>query len=191
MSMVLSRAPAKYCRCALLCKVSALASSTYNLLHSGKRRIGCPGAGVPPRAARAGYSSRPQQTADLLGLAQHRIGNLPRPLGAAAQNSVDVSGVGHQAPHLAADSAQDLDRQIGEGILELREVAAGKAGKSGVARQAGERGVDDAEVVDLRPAFEAVTIAGKRLRIRLRPPDFQRDRIGVVGHVDARIIRAV
>src|SRR5579883_1828486 len=62
--------------------------------------------------------SRSQQAADVLNLPQDRLGDRARALGAAAQDRVDMAGIGHQAPHLAADAAENLDRQIAQGLLE-------------------------------------------------------------------------
>src|SRR5579875_1682299 len=62
--------------------------------------------------------SRSQQAADVLNLPQDRLGDRARALGAAAQDRIDMAGIGHQASHLAADAAENLDRQIAQGLLE-------------------------------------------------------------------------
>src|SRR5262249_15021886 len=62
--------------------------------------------------------SRTQQTADLLSLPQDRNGDPPGVLGAAAQHRIDIAEIAHQPAHLAPDSPQYLDGQLGEGFLE-------------------------------------------------------------------------
>jgi len=44
-------------------------------------------------------------------------------LGAAAEDLVDIGGVRQQAAHLAADLAQDGDREVRERLLEARRTA--------------------------------------------------------------------
>src|SRR5690242_13294899 len=102
-------APAACFRCALLARSARLPNQLTT----------CPGAGKArtPLASGAGFrapaDSGAQQTADLLSLTQHRVGDCRRALGAAAQYGVDVSGVGHQSAHLATDSPQYLDGELG------------------------------------------------------------------------------
>ena len=55
----------------------------------------------------------------------------------------------------------------------------------------GQRGIDADEVVGLGPALQALFFRRQRFRIGLGFPDFLRDGVGVVGQVDARIVRGV
>jgi len=55
-------------------------------------------------------------------------------LGPATEHAIDISGVGHQSAHLAADPSQHLNRDVGERFLEMREVSAGEAGERPLAR---------------------------------------------------------
>ena len=47
-----------------------------------------------------------------------------------------------QAPHLGIDGCQLFDRQVGQGILEGRELLAGEMGDHGIAVLIGQGGID-------------------------------------------------
>src|SRR5258707_13096965 len=76
-----------------------------------------PDSWVILRAADSG----PQQPGDVEDLAQMGGGEGVGTLGAAAEDLVDIGGVRQQAAHLAADLAQDGDREVRERLLEARE----------------------------------------------------------------------
>src|SRR5215472_15240230 len=62
-------------------------------------------------------ASRPQKPADLLHLAQHGKGDRAGALSATAQHAIDITRIGHQPGHLAADTAQHLDCKLGQRLL--------------------------------------------------------------------------
>ena len=55
----------------------------------------------------------------------------------------------------------------------------------------GKGGVDADEIVGLRPRLQPLDLRGQRLGIGLGPADLLGDGLGVVGEVDARIVRRV
>ena len=57
--------------------------------------------------------------------------------------------------------------------------------------RAGEAGIDADEVVGLRPALQPLELGGQRLGVGLRLPELLGDGVGIVGEVDARIVRRV
>ena len=58
-------------------------------------------------------------------------------------------------------------------------------------RLAVQRGIDADEIVRFRPLREAFDLGRQRLRVGLRLANFLRDRVGIVGEIDPRIIRRV
>ena len=83
--------------------------------------------------------------------AQDRRGDGARPLGAVAQHRVDLGRVGQQPLHLAADLAEGRHGEIGQHLLEERELAAGELREHLGQRLVGERGIDAEQVEGLRP----------------------------------------
>ena len=70
------------------------------------------------------------------------------------RTAVDMAGIGHQPPHLAADPAEHLDRDLRQRLLEGREILPGKPRQRRLARHIGQRGVDADEVVGLGARLE-------------------------------------
>ena len=102
-----------------------------------------------------------------------------------------MAGVLHQPLHLRADRAELGDREIGQRRLELGELLAGELGDHGVLLLVGEGGVDAQQVVGVRPLLGIFQRVGHRQRIGLGATDLLGDRVGIVGEVDARVIRRI
>ncbi len=96
-----------------------------------------------------------------------------------------MAGIGQQPAHLAADLPEHIDRQRRQRLLEGREILAGEAVQRRRAIEAGERGVDDDEVVGLGPLLERRDGVRQRLGIGLGTADLQRDQLGIVGRLKA------
>src|SRR5262249_54985600 len=102
MSMVLEAPAVCYCAPTALPGTARSLRSSYNRRDPWKS-VNNPLAG--PSGA--------QQAADLLGFAQYRTGDRGRLLGAAAQARIDITGIGQEAAHLAADPPQHCNRNLG------------------------------------------------------------------------------
>ena len=100
-----------------------------------------------------------------------------------------MAGIGLQAPHLAGDRRQLLDREVGQTALELGEAGIGVEGLDLAARALGQGREDRQQVRGLRPLLRVVRHAQDA--VRLRPPDLERDRVGVVDQADPRLFGRV
>ena len=111
--------------------------------------------------------------------------------GAVAQHGVDMAGVLHQPLHLRADRAELGHRELGQRRLELGELLAGELGdtrpsRGRPARRRCPAGCRRRAASRRRPAR-----LRHRQRIGLGAADLLGDRVGVVGQVDARVVRRV
>jgi hypothetical protein len=116
-------------------------------------------------------------------------GDRARASRAVGQDPIDVRGVLHQPLHLTADRAELRDREIDQRVLEGRELRAAKFAQHVGFRRVVERGIDADQVVGLRPRLQSFFLARQRVGVGLGLADLLRDGVGVVGQVDARIIR--
>src|SRR5215831_9259918 len=69
-------------------------------------------AGEAPTFRRGAASSGPQKSANRLRFAQNRGRDRAGAFGAPVQDPVQVTGIGHQSSHFAADPAQNLNREL-------------------------------------------------------------------------------
>ena len=97
--------------------------------------------------------------------------------------------IGNEPLHLRADRAELCHRKIDQGRLEGGELRIAELRQHGRPRCVGECGVDADQVVGLRAVVETLLFAGQRLRVGLGAADFLRNRIGIVGEIDARLSR--
>ena len=122
-------------------------------------------------------TSRPQQPADLLRLAQHRVGDRMGALGAVAQHLVDIAGIGQSARRISPPIRPSTSTDSSDSAsLNSREIAAGEMGERFIPRHAGERCVDADQIVGLGPALEIGDRRRQRLGVGLGAADLERDR---------------
>ena len=102
-----------------------------------------------------------------------------------------MAGVLHQPLHLRTDRPELCDRQFGERRLELGELLAGELRDDGVLLLVGEGGVDAQQVVGVGALLGILQRVGHRQWIGLGAADLLGDRVGIVGKVDARVVRRI
>ena len=119
------------------------------------------------------------------GLANDRPRYGPGPGRAVSQHALDKGRIGLEPLGLKADGAQLVHGEIGQRVLEGRELAAAILGEDGGNGLAGKGRIDAHEVLGLGPALEARGLRGQGVRIGLGLADLAGDRLGVVGQVEA------
>ena len=91
----------------------------------------------------------------------------------------------------AAIGAELGNGQIGQCRLEGRELRIAEFLEHAGARGVGQRRVDADEIVGLGAGREPFFLAGQRFRIGFGAADLLCDRVGIVGEIDAGIIRSI
>ena len=126
-------------------------------------------------------SPGPQESDDALDLVEHRLGHRARPFRASGQDPIHVPGIGDQPSHLVLDRAELGDREIGEMLLEGRELLPAETFEHVFEGRVGERGVDADQVGGLGPVLESGGVLGQRMGLGARFPDLLGAGVGVVG----------
>ncbi len=116
----------------------------------------------------------------------HRVrGDNLRTSGTIGQHRIDIDGVGDKPLHFGIDRAELGDGEVDERGLERGELGAAELIQHVGFVPLGERRVDANQIVGLRPRRQAFFLVRQRIWISLRPADLVRNRVGVVGQVDA------